>query len=953
MGLLSFGPWRALSLLVLLIAAAGCGDDEPPEPPPPPPPGATWTVVGTDLEAALLSVGGTSARDVWAVGGDAAGREGLVLHFDGSAWSRIPSETPFDLWWVHAIAPDDVYIGGAGGTILRWDGRGLARQPTPGLASATVFGMWASGPDDVWAVGGVSGRYGFIWHHDGTGWTDVPLPDDVPLDARGELPALFKVWGRSADDIYAVGGNGLVLRYDGTTWTVVPTQTEELLFTVHGNDEEVVIVGGANNGIVLDGAGVEVGPTDAPLLQGAVVGADGTAWASGANGAVYRREGDGAWGPVEGLPEGVRPESLHAIWVDPDGGVWSVGGGVLSPALDAGVMLHLGADDVAAVPEAEPLPPLDTRCPEARVDIAPEASIARRWNELLLDAIRRDIPRPTQHARNLFHTSVAMYDAWAAYDEVADGYLIRERLSAPNVAEARRVAISYAAYRVMRHRYAEEVGGVTSADCFDRFLRDGLGLDPDDDGATGDEPRALGNRIGQAVIDAFRDDGANEAEGYADTTMYSPTNAPLVVDRPGTGAVDPDVWQELNLAQAETQNGIVIDAGRQDYIGPNWGFVTPFALPGDPEGDGTHWDRPDADPALGSTAEKQAWAVEVIRYTAELDQDDGVMRDISPARNGNNRLGANDGTGHGLNPVTGLAYAPNLVPRGDYGRVLAEFWADGPDSETPPGHWNTIANAVTDTPGFSRQPYGRGPVVDPLEWDVKLYLALNGAVHDAAIVAWGMKRKYLSARPITLIRDMAERGQATDPERPSYDPEGLPLVEGLVELITEESAAVGARHHHLRWWRGQIAVRSWRGEPGDRANSFGGVGWIRAVDWIPYQRRTFVTPAFPGFVSGHSTFSRAAAEVLARVTGSPFFPNGLGEFVARRNRYLVFEQGPSAEIRLQWATYADAADQAGQSRLWGGIHIVPDDFVGRELGALAGIDAADLARTYFEGTAVP
>src|SRR5690606_780135 len=101
--------------------------------------------------------------------------------------------------------------------------------------------------------------------------------------------------------------------------------------------------------------------------------------------------------------------------------------------------------------------------------------------------------------------------------------------------------------------------------------------------------------------------------------------------------------------------------------------------------------------------------------------------DISPRSTGDNPLGSNDGDGYEENPVTGEPYEPIEVPRGDYTRVLAEFWADGPASETPPGHWNTIANGVTDTPGFERRIGGEGPEVDPLEYDVKMYLALNGA----------------------------------------------------------------------------------------------------------------------------------------------------------------------------------------------------------------------------------
>ncbi|MEP7051169.1 MAG: vanadium-dependent haloperoxidase, partial [Pseudomonadota bacterium] len=217
---------------------------------------------------------------------------------------------------------------------------------------------------------------------------------------------------------------------------------------------------------------------------------------------------------------------------------------------------------------------------------------------------------------------------------------------------------------------------------------------------------------------------------------------------------------------------------------------------------------------------------------------------------------------------------------------------------------------------------------------------------DAAIAAWELKRKYLSSRPITLIRYMAEHGQRTDPEGPAYDPQGLPLIDGLIEVITPESAAPGERHEKLSRYVGEIAVRGWRGEPGDRTQDDGGVGWELGVEWIPYQRRTFVTPAFPGYISGHSTFSRAAAEVLARLTGSEYFPGGLGSYSFKPG-YLFFEYGPSAPLSLQWASYYDAADQAGQSRLWGGIHISFDDFEGRRAGASIGKTALLKAQGFF------
>jgi membrane-associated phospholipid phosphatase len=139
-------------------------------------------------------------------------------------------------------------------------------------------------------------------------------------------------------------------------------------------------------------------------------------------------------------------------------------------------------------------------------------------------------------------------------------------------------------------------------------------------------------------------------------------------------------------------------------------------------------------------------------------------------------------------------------------------------------------------------------------------------------------------------------------------------------------------------------VRGWLG------GEAGGVGWVLAVGWVPYQKPTFVTPAFAGYVSGHSTFSRAAAEVLTAFTRSSYFPGGVYEVPVPRGA-LKIEEGPSRDVTLQWATYFDAADAAGQSRLWMGIHVPPDDLMGRRVGAQCGKAAWTLARQYFEGSA--
>jgi hypothetical protein len=475
-----------------------------------------------------------------------------------------------------------------------------------------------------------------------------------------------------------------------------------------------------------------------------------------------------------------------------------------------------------------------------------------------------------------------------------------------------------------------------------------LGYDPGFTSVAGDTPAEVGNRIGAAILAHFHDDGANEAGNSADPT-YAPVNAPLIVALPGTTMVDPNRWQPLALEHQVSQNGIPIPDGVQVFVGSQWGAVEPFALdflaslPPPPP----MLHDPDTDDDF------KAQALELIRDSSWLTPDDPTLVDISPASLGDNSLGADDGTGWATNPATGAPYAPQLVKRGDFTRVIAEFWADGPTSETPPGHWNTLANYLADHPLFERRFAGAGPVLAPLEWDVKIYLALNGAVHDAAVGAWGAKRVYDSVRPISMIRYLGGLGQSSDPGGPAYDPDGLPLEPGVAEVITAESSAPGARHAALADHVGEIAVRSWPGEPADPETQYSGVRWLLAAEWVAYQRATFVTPPFASYVSGHSTFSRAAAEVLTRITGSPFFPGGLGEFTAPANEYLVFEVGPSETVVLQWATYQDAADQAGQSRLWGGIHIVADDFEGRKLGALIGNAAFDRALPYFDGTAIP
>ncbi len=593
-------------------------------------------------------------------------------------------------------------------------------------------------------------------------------------------------------------------------------------------------------------------------------------------------------------------------------------------------------------------------------------SVARIWDERILDAIRADTPHPPAQARNLFSLSVCMYDAWAAYDSTAVGYVYRGKHDASDLASARREAISFAAFRLLneRHAYSRTASSSLAAN---RALMTSLGYDPDDATRDPSSPAGVGNRIYDAVSAWFINDGSRQTNGvpypvrslpvaYPDHPVgqggYVHVNTPLATALPGINdgngrsVSDINRWQRLQIVNSVDQNGFP-QGPVQEYLGAQWLGVRPFALArADPS---RPWIDPGPPPLFGtpSHAEFISNIVVVIQRSSELTPDDGAVIDISPASLGNNTLGSNDGSGYPVNPATGQPYAPNVVRRGDFARVLAEFWADGPNSETPPGHWNSVANGVSDYPGLEKRIGGTGPVVDDLEWDVKLYFGLNAAVHEAACVAWGVKRFYDGWRPISAIRYVGGLGQSSDPNLPAYNALGLPLITNLIELVTLASVVSG---RHAGLVVNKIAVRSWPGQPAIPATTYRGVNWLRVENWMPYQRSNFVSPAFPGYVSGHSTFSRSAAELLTAFTGSAFFPGGLGTYTIQADTGLGFEKGPSQAVQLQWATYADAADQAGLSRIWGGIHPPADDFAGRLVGSTAGKAVWDLVHRYWDGT---
>jgi hypothetical protein len=347
--------------------------------------------------------------------------------------------------------------------------------------------------------------------------------------------------------------------------------------------------------------------------------------------------------------------------------------------------------------------------------------------------------------------------------------------------------------------------------------------------------------------------------------------------------------------------------------------------------------------------------------------------DISPRSLGNNKLGTNSGNGHALNPLTNSPYKQQWVRRADYYRSLAEFWADGPRSETPPGHWNVMASSVVDSMVAQKIPLrwkGKGPVLTREEYELKLYFTMNGALYDAGIVAWGLKGHYQGSRPVTVIRKlakMAENDLAFGKKLESLSPY-FKMVTFNMKTYPEGAFLDEEKAFYKKVTK--LAVYAWRGPlyfgeiPNYRDTSFqtrdelalkedlfysfqsvAGVGWILAENWLPYQQQTFVTPPFPGYISGHSTFSRAAAEVLTQVTGSEYFPGGIGKYPAPK---LVFEFDETKPFEFQWAKYYDASDESGISRIYGGIHAPFDDIPGRKIGAEVGVRAVKKAADLFE-----
>ena len=485
-------------------------------------------------------------------------------------------------------------------------------------------------------------------------------------------------------------------------------------------------------------------------------------------------------------------------------------------------------------------------------------NVVVQWNQAVLQGVRDSTLGPPMVARALAIVHTCIYDAWAAYDNQAVGTQLGASLRRPHKEHTlanKNEAISFAAYRA-----AVDLLPGDKVKVFDPLMAQ-LGYDINNTSMNTSTPAGIGNTACAAVLAFRHGDGSNQLGTLADTgvtppvlpytdyTDYVPVNKPTTVpvsdgSQLGTAnflstVIDPNHWQPLTYcpSAAGCPPGAVVTP---KFVGAQWFKVIPFAL--------TSADQflpliESFGPALYDTAAGKPSA-------AYLQQATDV-----------------------------LALSAGLT---DEQKMIAEYWANGPHSELPPGHWDLFARFVSARDHHT------------VDQDVKMFFALTNAIFDAGIACWSAKRHFDSVRPVTAIPFLFHGQQ----------------------------------------------VQAWGG-PGKGTVAMDG------SQWIPYQLSTFPTPPFPEFMSGHSTFSAAGAEILKLFTHSDNF----GDSVTFAPGSSVTEPGftPKQSVTLHWATFTDAANEAGISRRYGGIHFEPGDLAGRACGRVVAKQAWKKALQLFHG----
>lgn len=438
------------------------------------------------------------------------------------------------------------------------------------------------------------------------------------------------------------------------------------------------------------------------------------------------------------------------------------------------------------------------------------------WNQAILTAIQNTRTSPPVAARALAIMHTCMFDAWATYDEVALGTRLGGSLRRPKI--ERTDANKEKAVSFAAYRALDDLFPGQRTANMDPLMH-ALGFNPSEASEDVRTPSGIGNNACRAVLDFRHGDGANQL-GDLHPGAYS--------DYTGfTPANTAEVLNDQNRWQPLLVNGTP-----QRWLLPHWAMVTPFAL------------------------------------TSGAQLRDVVLAD-GPARY--------PSPGYWKQVFDVVDLSAHL---GDREKVIAEYWADGASTVTPPGHWMVFAQHIS-----SRDHHG-------LDQDIKFFFILANALMDASIAAWDAKRCTDLIRPVSVVRVLLSARQ----------------------------------------------IQAWAG-PGL------GIRTIYGKDFRSY----LPTPPFASYVSGHSAFSAAGAEILKRFTGSDQFDES---FTAQPGTSFV-EVGltPAVPVTLSWSTFSDAAAEAGMSRRYGGIHYEEDDLAGRALGRAVANRVWNRAVTYIDGTA--
>ena len=349
--------------------------------------------------------------------------------------------------------------------------------------------------------------------------------------------------------------------------------------------------------------------------------------------------------------------------------------------------------------------------------IDPSPTVSVLWDRAIQSAVIADSPGPTVASRAYGMVHTAIFDAWAAYDPTAVSTQLGDDLQRPEaeITEANKEeAMSYAAYRVSIDLFPEQ------AATFEALMVE-LGYDPANETTDITTPAGVGNVSAQALLEFRRNDGSNQLgdEPNGNSRPYSGiTN--FETENNVNEIVNLDLWTPENVP-IDDPNGRV-----QQFLTPQWGDVTPFAL------DSGSQFRPVApEPFL------------LVDGTIDLESRTITLADGSVLEIDRSLIGTV------INPKfieqtdRVIEFSSNLS---DEQKLIAEFWEDGGGTSFPPGTWMSFGQFVS-----ARDEH-------TLDDDVKLFFSLGNAVSDAGIATWEAKTFYNYARPVRTVRALGELG---------------------------------------------------------------------------------------------------------------------------------------------------------------------------------------------------